>query len=849
MKKSHVIFSLFLFGLITTLAFKNAPQESLLLKNILAKLLVYNQKEGPEKTYLHTDKDFYTNGETIWFKTYLIDGITHTQSDKSKVVYVELVNSRDSVVEHRRLYVDALGASGDIQIRKDIPQGNYHLRAYTKYMLNEKEPVIFQKKIPIVVQRVRPNADLEDYMGTNLRNGDSKKTNAATTPFGAPKVRFFPEGGNLVEGLSTVLGIEVVDAKGNGIALKGFIKDDKGKTIKPFESFDFGLGKVNFKPEPNTSYHASIDLNGQEMKFDLPPANQKGYGLSIKNRGEDMILQVSGNTEKGVEGTLLIGHLRGKLILKRIGQSKDERAYGVKIFNKELLDGVAQFTLFAPDGEPVCERLVFVDNPHNDTQLSIASNADSYGFREKVDLDMLLTDTEGTPLGGDFSLGVVTKNNRLADNSKNTDIRSWLLLDSDLGASVPDAGFFFEVDSEEKRFLLDALMLTHGWRRFVWTDMLGKKTNKTLEHRPEKGIMITGKTTRPNHEFSPKKTMASLTLFGEDLLYGEQETNEQGQFSFGPYIFADSVSGIVQAVDSLAKRKFRQKEVSIFLDSPWPQVNVKDSERKKTGRETIAFNNEYLKESHRKKVTDFKYDPKITQLDEVVVVDEKLTREKIINQATGASITNGLFSSRLYTDSIAGGSTMSAMDLVQRTAGVQVFGQYPGQSAVIRGIGSANAGNGPLYLIDGIATDIEVVQTMRANEVMFVDVVKGWSDTALWGARGSNGVIAFYSNRGFSFEDKEIEVPGITNFEIPGFYKTREFYTPNYTNSKKEYEKPDYRTTLFWEPDVKIDNSGRASVDFFTGDSPGTYIVKVEGVTQDGRPVSNIQTIEIKESN
>lgn len=846
MKTSYKPSAIVFVCILSLFAFKYPPQESQLLKKIIGKLLIYNTNEGPEKTYLHTDKDFYTNGETIWFKTYLIDGITHTQSNKSKVVYVELVDANDSVVAQRKIYADALGASGDIQLGKNIRQGNYQLRSYTKYMLNDKEPVIFQKEIPIVVQRIRTNVNLENLTGTNLRNGELQISNNSETKFGKPKVRFFPEGGSLVEGIGTALGIEVTDGKSNGIALKGVIKDNEGNAVVPFESQDFGLGKVNFKPEPQKTYYASIEIDGVEERFELPEVNPQGYGLSVKNRGDHMILQVAGNTEDGVNGTLLIGHLRGKLIFKRVGKYEDKDAYGVKLFNEELLDGVAQFTLFAPNGEPVCERLVFVDNPSNDAELSISSNTKSYGLREKVSLDVALTDNNGIPLSGDFSMGVVTDNNRLENRSNSSDIRSWLLLDSDLGGSVPDAGFFFEDDSEEKQYLLDALMLTHGWRRFVWSDMLNENANKTLAYLPEKGIMVTGQTTALDDPDNPKKTNAAISLFGEDLIHGNKDTDVQGKFSFGPFIFTDSIKGVVQALDMSRKRRLAKKEVSIFLDPVWPEISSENETKKKRGRSTVAYNPEYLKQTYRKKVADFKFDPKeVTQLKEVVVSEKKKTRDEIITEEMGAELTTGMFYRRVYIDSIPGNSAMSALDLLRRFPGTQVFGMYPFQTVQIGGPNGAQ----PLFLIDGVPTDIAFVQAMRAPEVMFIDLSNG-PDASLYGSRAAGGVVALYSNRGFSFDDgNKPPSPGITDFAIPGFYKTREFYRPNYANPKKEHEKPDYRTTLFWEPDVRIDENGSSSVDFFTGDSSGSYMVKVEGMTNDGRPISALSTIVVQESN
>ena len=847
-------YALICIGILTVSAFQIPDQDNDLFRRILHKLVLYNNNEGPEKTYLHTDKDLYTNGETIWFKSYLVDGISHRQSGKSKVVYVELVDGGDSVVAQRKLYVDALGAHGDIKIGDDLPQGDYTLRSYTKYMLNEKEPVYFQKKVPIFVQTLRANASADQPPNSRSLKGFSTTGTTTSAIYGSPKISFYPEGGHLVEGLSGTMGLEVTDQKGNGIALKGDIRDSQGMAVAAFESHEFGLGSVIFTPRPGKRYYASVIIDGQEKEFPLPTPLATGYSLSLKNRGDNILVQVSTNTDDGLEGTMLIGHLRGNPIFDRIGRPEDGDTYAVKILTKELLDGVAQFTLFAPDGQPVCERLVFVDDPDNDVGLSITSNTKKYGTREKVSLDVALTDAIGAPLKGEFSMGVVTRSNRIDEDAPAPDIRSWMLLDSDLGGTLEDPGYFFRDASDDTRLLLDALMLTHGWRRFVWADMLDKKVGRTMAYPPEKGIMITGKTTAFNNPYAAKKSFASFSVLGKEVIHEQKMTNEQGEFAFGPFVFVDSISGVIQASDTLEKRKDRQHNYSVFLDPPAPVVNFKHKKWQESGRQTVALAQEYLKESYRKKVTDFEYDPKVTQLNEVVVQSKKKSRidfinkrMDIINQEMHAEATTGPFSNRVFRDSIPGGNTMSALDLIRRVPGVQVSGEYLYQIVRVRGFASVNASNSPLFLMDGIAIGIEAVQTMRANEVMFIDVVKG-PDASLFGSRGAPGVIAVYTDRGFSFETPNEIVPGITNFEVDGFYKVREFYAPDYAKSGNEQLKPDYRTTLFWDPSIRIGAYGKSSLEFYTGDSPSSYWVKVEGMTSDGVPVKGVYDFEVEQS-
>ena len=839
MEASNKVVAIALIGIMSLAAFKNPSQESELLKNIVSKLLLYNQRRGPEKTYLQTDKDFYTNGETIWFKTYLVDGITHRASNKSRVVYVDLVDANDSIHAQRKLFVDHLGASGDIALIDKIPQGEYRIRAYTKYMLNGDTPLLFEKKVPIFYQEVGSDITDSDSPQTGSLSGLEEAKENVDGRSGQPILRFFPEGGHLVEGLPTTVGVEVTNNLGNGVSLKGTIKDQNGDPVTHFETLEFGLGSVNFIPKPGNRYYASIPFKSEELNFPVPEPVPSGYVLSVKNRVDDILVQVASSADKNLMGTILIGHLRGKLILKRIGKLNDKNAYGVRLLTSELDDGVAHFTLFAPDGEPLCERLAFVTNPTRNVALSISSDSKNYGLREKVSLDLTLKDENGRPLQGDLSMGVVTESGTLANSS--LDIKSWLLLNSDIGGTISNPDYFFHDTSNERRFLLDALMLTHGWRRFVWKDFLESEAQP--KYAPEKGIMITGRITGFKEPEIPKKSKVTLNILSTKMIQDENVTDGQGTFAFGPYNFTDSLDIVVQAIDTTAKRKAKQNKLSISLSPLVPKVTVKGPVHQNKNVQTVRLVQNYLKESRRKKMADFQFDPREVRLDEVVVTKNKKSRNQRITEEFGAERTSGLFSKRVFTDSLPGAKYHRAMDILRRIPGVIVTGQYPDEKVRIVTLGE------PMFLIDGLRVDIARVQDMMADEVMFIDVVKG-IDVVEFGLQGYTGVIAIYRNRSLPADiTMTKEYPGVTNFKIPGFYKTREFYTPNYAENKKEFEKPDYRTTLLWEPDVTISNDGLSSVDFYTGDKAGRYIVKVEGLTDDGRPVSGLHTIEVRESN
>ncbi len=375
--------------------------------------------------------------------------------------------------------------------------------------------------------------------------------------------------------------------------------------------------------------------------------------------------------------------------------------------------------------------------------------------------------------------------------------------------------------------------------------------------------MVSGRTTKFKDIFVPRPTVATLNLYGPDLINSKKPTTKQGSFEFGPFYFTDTIQATVEAYDSVPKFEYKRKNFSIVLDQQNPELGSKLKRNERTDRSTVELGQEYIKEEYIRKVNDFKFDPtKVIQLEEVTITEKKKSRTQIALETNpNSGLTNSLFSRRVYTEDISGSEALSAMDLMQRMPGIIVSGAYPNQQVRINGMGqsinpnrqdringmgqSFMAGTEPLVLVNGMQSDFFFLQQLRALEVSFIDVVFG-SDTAFWGSRGANGVIAIYTNPIIDTDAVvQVETPGITVFQIPGFYKTREFYTPDY--EKEDPEKPDYRTTLLWQPELAFNDEGRSNIDFFTGDKTGSFRVLVEGITDDGRPVNGLYDIEVVE--
>lgn len=735
-------------------------QNSNSFQNILGNLATYASSEAPEKVYVQTDKDFYTNGETIWLKTYILNGISHLPSTKSRVVYVELIDSKGNIVAQRKLYTASIGAPGDIALPKDIKADTYILRAYTKYMLNDQEPVCFQKEIPIWAQRATFNEIAEKTSRKNKEENTTEKITALGSI--QPIVQFFPEGGDLVSDIESVLGIKITDEKGNGLALEGKIFNQNGALVSVFKSYEFGLGRTSFKVLPDMNYYLQIQIDGNFTNYPIPAPLSKGYALRVLNMGKYLKIRVATNSADGLEGAVLLGHLRGDLIFKQNLKKNAENSYTIKLLTSKLRDGIAHFTLFAPNGEPVSERLTFIESVEDDLKLSVKTDKINYGFRSKVNLDLALVDDSGKPLNGDFSMSVVTES---ALQKVPIDIKGWLLLNSDLGRTIPNPNFFFQEDVKGRRFLLDLLMLTHGWRRFTWQSFMNGRVRKELAFPPEKGIMINGYTTAFNNRYQPKKTLTTLNVLAKEISQDKKTTNAQGKFSFGPFLFQDSISTIINA-ESLAEGKKKKNPFAIYLDPPFPSINANNPPTRKIKTTTIVNAQPYLQEAQRKRIADFKFDPKITRLKEVVVKSEKKTRQELIDEELNARTLYGEARNRLFPDSIPWmQNALSVMEIVRLVPGVQVFGTFPNQTVRIRG-----SQGSPLYLLDGVPVSTGLIQTMPSFDILFVDVLKG-ADAAIYGLRAGNGVVALYTKRGGDFQQPPERVPGSPILRYPDFIR------------------------------------------------------------------------------
>jgi len=482
----------------------------------------------PEKVFVHTDKSIYAGGETIWAAVYLVNGQTHTPDSISGVIHLELHDPKGEIVQGRKLYPYDGHTAGDITLPATLPPGDYQLTAYTNYQRNSGEQSLFRKTIRIV-------SGLQERANAAATTPISISADAATSQ--KVKLRFFPEGGDCVVGMPCRVAVAAEDEVGFPVALLGFLHNPAGKAITTFLTKENGIGFINYTPNSSTPLTA---VAGEErQRFDLPKPLDFGTQLAIIQQMDTVQLLLNSNLIKGLEGTTVLLHQRGIPLLERKLSSNHQQfsfLFPVNIFPP----GVVTATIFDASDQPVAERLFFVGP--DDTDLKIDLKQNSFGTRKPVDfsIKMPVDDVAADSLAkGRISLSVLPAAS--IGGPSGDDLRSWLLLNSDLDRPVPSAPeLLFGKTEQDRERKIDDYLLTREWQRFSWKALLDELPLRP-EYFLEEGLYLHGRMTKPEDRKAGRPGKVFLTSLAKGI-FDEKITDEEGYFAFGPFSNSDTLN-------------------------------------------------------------------------------------------------------------------------------------------------------------------------------------------------------------------------------------------------------------------------------------------------------------------
>lgn len=463
--------------------------------------LVVGRSLPQERVYLQFDNDVYYLGETIWFRAYVTSGNNDMPTSFSRVLYVELVSPEGYVVETKKYKLHDDGScDGEFELTARLLSGLYEIRAYTRYMLNWGEEAVFSRVFPVFDKVNANNWDFKNMLDRQRVYTSDNKSLEGKLP--DADLKFYPEGGNLVDGIECRVAFELfgVDGEFGTDSVTVFENKNRLLGVAPVHN---GKGCFNFIPDSENSYRAYVKCRNKNneietFEFDLPKIEREGVVMTVSQDSANVNIAVRNNLSEIKELGFAVFHRGAMGFYKKI--SSDERSKLISIPKKDLLEGVSRAVVFIDDDIPLAERQFFVEHDNlqkgdrQTVKLRVTGNGSllsDFVPEPNGKITLLVEREDSKPIADDMDFTVSVRD-VAGEQATSWDYNMYIymLLGSELKGYIPNAAQYFDRGNKERYAQLDLLMLTHGWTSYDWN----KLTNvKVAEMQPvEKGITLSG---------------------------------------------------------------------------------------------------------------------------------------------------------------------------------------------------------------------------------------------------------------------------------------------------------------------------------------------------------------------
>src|SRR5687767_4801662 len=788
------IFLILLFGGLTSGAQDNAVQ---ILDQLAGKLIQQYSKEARGLVALHTDKAVYRAGSNIWFRAYSISNNGFPVAEKNKIIFVDLVNEKDSSLDRVLLNEDNLQFHGAIRVPGNLPEGYYQLRAYTKSIIQGSPSDIFITPV---------------YITSDIAN-KSANTNIPENNSADPVIQFYPEGMSLVNGVNSPVFFTAMDKFGNPVSVNGVLKD-RDSVITNFSGT--GIGKFLFQPySKDRIYKVYIKRNNApELVYTLPVINTGSYQLSLQEKNSNHLVfrvALGDSAYKNKEKSYLLGIAGGRICFASAGNGM----YMVNIPLNNFPPCIADFYLYNGNQEMVSKRSVFIER--NFPQVIISTDRQDYFSRQKANVNVTVTDNEGKPVKEVFSVAVT--DNRLAGVPVNLHAAHLFLLQRNntgpgavmgatdyaglLAATLPEKGKYLKTNPE---IIID--------KDFYWD-----------------GLEVKGKITGKQDE-ALKKELVILTPDQENVSF-QDSTDETGAFSLRDIIFYGTrrLSVMMPAVYNKQQKYNINPEIISY-----PVIH------------TSSFIHNRVYPSLVQTLPDFKKQ----YADSVATGVTPQTLQQLALQGKNKSpyiSKKGLTSPRITAETLDKLGLSNTVDAVKMIPGVIMMNNRLTIRGGIQSPAGIDQNIEPLLIIDGVKATVESVvdylNSIPPSSIEYIEVLKGGHE-ALYGTRGGNGVIVVKTSNQIR-EVKRNDGKATGYIIAEGFHKAPVFFIPDYEDDNiREAEFKDNRATIYWNGEIITDTSGKTNFSFYTADMKNDYTVTLQGITDKGELIYRTYTIKRK---
>ena len=756
---------------------------------------LYRQSALQEKIFVHTDKDTYLPGELIWFKIYCVDGNDHKPLNLSKIAYVDLLDiNQNPVIQAKVALINGMG-NGSVYIPVSVTNGYYKFRAYTNWMKNFSPEVYFEKKLTLINPLKSPEAPV--------------KSNAV-----AYDVQFFPEGGHLVTGIKSKVAFKVVEINdGKGVPATGAIINRHNDTVVRFKTLKFGSGTFPFTPEPDERYRALITVGiGKPIIKELPEVNKEGYVMTLTDDGPGRIgltINCAGVTDNNL---FLFAHTRQDIKVAETAAIANGAAH-FNISKSALGEGISHLTVFNSAKQPVCERLYF-KQPERRLFIDASTSQQQYSLRKKVSVSIISKGQAGGPENSNLSMAVYRIDS--LQSIDHSDIFNFLWLRSELRGPIESPDYYFNNPDNETNAAIDNLMLTQGWRRFRWENVIENKT-PAFNFIPEyEGHIITAHIVNTLTNKPAKDIFTYLGIPGMRVQLYISKSDSSGNLLYNTKSFYGANEIVAQTnrlVDSTYRIEVSSPFSEQFSNTPLPLFHFNTSALSDLQTHSLGM--------------------------QVLNVYSSANLKQFYEPAIDSSAFYGKPNATYKLDDFTRFRTMEEdlREYVKEDIIVKSNGRFHIKVLTHRGFIDGD----PLVLLDGVPVfDVDKVIAVDPLRVRKLEVM---ATPYFYGPSREQGIFSFTTYKG-DLGGVELD-PRAVVLDYEGIQLKREFYSPVYETPLQVSSRiPDFRNLLYWAP--SLDGQGKADVSFYTSDQPGKYVGVIQGITAKGDAGSRYFTFEVK---
>ena len=829
-----------------------------------------------EKVFLHLDNNAYYEGDSLFYKAYVVRASSLKPTDISGVLYVELLNAAGQMMERQLVKIDSLGGgSGCIKFDTYMHSGYYEVRAYTRAMLNWGEEAYFSRVIPLF-ERTKDSFSI-DAIDASWKVPQKAKRTFTFDGNSERRVQFYPEGGQRIAGLSQRIAFQVTDGNGMPCDDEVTIYDAEGNLLVSTRPLHEGRGTLLLPPGIQEGYA----LIG-EQRTELPEAQKEGYALraDLADGYLDLHVERTAGMPQEVIGLGIFNRERACYFDTLHVNGPAEFSLPANV----LRGGVNRIQLFNKKGEALAERLVYAPMTATNVQISVRQNASTFAPYAPIALEFYVADAQGAPVEANLSLAVRDDAQEVVSN-KTSAIDTEILLASEVRGYIHQPDFYFapgdSVASRRKRLMaLDHLLLVQGWTATRFEQMCHHNQFQTVQPIEEK-LVLNGTVFKDNNKREPWPNLGlKLMMYSPEgtVVEGECLTDGEGRFAFRSTIdYEGEMSATVYTEDAEGERKWARVAFDRWFD-PLPRRYhpLEQIYTSVTPLDSVVQTYGMVEVFEWKDTIE---DWRDTYLDEAVVKGKRKYRPLQGNrykwgggEDKGKRHADNFYNVEYELErwrDLGNDATMQAMSfialLVDSTdylsASVDVADQLFQQEDAPPAVNSDDAASSAdenqteenslneedFQLING-KTTVWVLNNSKQNnlpnlmadEVQSVAVVtdakkqRKFIGSAAFENQIDQVLVVYERPNAYLYKSKK----GQTKRKVWGYTKRRAFYSPNYYEMKLP-KKPDTRHTLYWTPQLTLDSQGKGTAVFFNNSFDGTRLrISVQGITRDGRFVS-----------